>query len=294
MICNKCNKRTDGNFAGAHARWCTHKKELELMCICGQSYTTEKKRQKKFCSLECGRSNRPGMSQEAKDTISRKRKKWLAENKTLHNWKRPNKHESFPANVFKKKLKEASVSFISEYQPLEDRFFSIDIAFPDRKIGIEINGNQHYNNDKSLKPYYQERHDLIEAAGWKIFEYHYSIAYNNDICNKIIDELKNEFDLSSVDYSFYIKQPKKDMRKYGSWKDAGKGRHSEWVEKQQKYIQCVLDSEIDFSKFGWVGKVADIINQKPQKVNNWMKAIMPEFYEARCFKRVSHMQATQI
>ena len=27
----------------------------------------------------------------------------------------------------------------------DGRFFSIDIAFPDEKIGIEVNGNQHYD-----------------------------------------------------------------------------------------------------------------------------------------------------
>lgn len=50
-------------------------------------------------------------------------------------------------------------------------------------------------------------------------------------------------------------------------------------------IDKILNSGIDFSKFGWVGKVSIILNKKPQKVNQWMKKYMPEFYENNCFKR---------
>jgi hypothetical protein len=58
-----------------------------------------------------------------------------------------------------------------------------------------------------------------------------------------------------------------------------------YVEKQQKYIDAILNSNIDFNKHGWVNFVALIINQKPQKVNNWMKRFMFEFYTNCCFKR---------
>lgn len=55
--------------------------------------------------------------------------------------------------------------------------------------------------------------------------------------------------------------------------------------KQQKYTKQIINSSINFSKFGWVKEVAKIINQKPQKVNKWMKRFLPEFYEKQCFKR---------
>ncbi|MDY5668732.1 MAG: hypothetical protein SPK43_05840 [Candidatus Onthovivens sp.] len=57
------------------------------------------------------------------------------------------------------------INFIEEYCPFIDSAISVDIAFPDIKIGIEINGNQHYNRDGSLKDYYQKRHDKLEEAG---------------------------------------------------------------------------------------------------------------------------------
>jgi uncharacterized protein YydD (DUF2326 family) len=76
------------------------------------------------------------------------------------------------------------------------------VAFPDKKIGIEINGNQHYNSDKTLKTYYQNRHDLIVADGWKLYELHYSFVFSKEIDNFIL-LLKNNFD-----YKFYIKKSK--------------------------------------------------------------------------------------
>lgn len=59
-------------------------------------------------------------------------------------------------------------------------------------------------------------------------------------------------------------------------------------KKQQEIkdiCQKLLDSNIDFSKFGWVGKASKIIGITPQKVNQWMKRNMLEFYNDKCFKR---------
>ncbi|MDO8641372.1 MAG: HNH endonuclease signature motif containing protein [Nitrosarchaeum sp.] len=50
-------------------------------------------------------------------------------------------------------------------------------------------------------------------------------------------------------------------------------------------IAKVQESDIDFTKFGWVQSVAKLINKKPQKVNHWMRKYMSIFYVQRCFKR---------
>lgn len=49
-------------------------------------------------------------------------------------------------------------------------------------------------------------------------------------------------------------------------------------------INLILQSGIDFSKYGWVSKVSLIINLPPQKVNVFMKKYMPDFYK-NCFIR---------
>lgn len=57
------------------------------------------------------------------------------------------------------------------------------------------------------------------------------------------------------------------------------------INKQLSIISLILNSDIDFSKLGWVSKTASIIGCKPQKVNSWMKKYMLEFYNVYCFKR---------
>lgn len=51
------------------------------------------------------------------------------------------------------------------------------------------------------------------------------------------------------------------------------------------YISQILNSNINFSKQGWVKEVSILINKQPQKVNMWMKKYMLNFYNDNCFKR---------
>lgn len=149
-------------------------------------------------------------TKERIEKLSNSAKKYLKENPDKHVWKKNSKFKSKPCEIFKEQLKKNDITFVEEYTPLLDRSFSIDIAFPDKKIGIEINGNQHYSANGVLKKYYQERHDLIIASGWKIYEYHFSIVYDIELIKKIIQELKVNFNLSLIDYTFYIKKINKE------------------------------------------------------------------------------------
>ena len=49
-------------------------------------------------------------------------------------------------------------------------------------------------------------------------------------------------------------------------------------------IEKVKNSNIDFTKLGWVSEVSKLINKKHQKVSKWMKMYCPDIYE-KCFKR---------
>ncbi len=129
-------------------------------------------------------------SEKSKRLMSEKRKEYLLNNPDKHPWKK-NKFKSIPCENIKNFLKEKNFKFEEEFQPLCDRFFSIDIAFTDIKLGIEINGNQHYSevSTNTLTEYYQKRHDLIEKSGWKSLEVNYAYGFKiDDFCNI----LKNE------------------------------------------------------------------------------------------------------
>jgi hypothetical protein len=149
---------------------------------------------------------RPKLSSSQKLKLSEKRKEWLAANPDKHPWKKKSKFDSEPCQNLKAALTDAGVDYNAEFTPLSDRFFSIDIAFPSLKLGIEVNGEQHYNRDGSLRSYYQERHDLIEESGWKLYEIHYSSCYSKEKINSIVKSLIENHDLKNVDLTFEIKQ----------------------------------------------------------------------------------------
>lgn len=133
------------------------------------------------------------LSDEQKKKQSDSMKAWLIKNPDKHLWRKPDKHRSIPCSTLKKKLEDSGVVFVEEFMPLNDRLFSIDIAFPEKKIGIEVNGNQHYNKeDGKLKPYYQERHDLIEAVGWRLIELHFTMVYDSTVVSLLVNDLKRE------------------------------------------------------------------------------------------------------
>ena len=58
-----------------------------------------------------------------------------------------------------------------------------------------------------------------------------------------------------------------------------------YKKKNKPLINLIKNSNINFSKFGWVKQVAKLINKHPQKINAWMKKYMKDFYENNCYKR---------
>ena len=151
--------------------------------------------------------NKFKMSDDTKQKIRKKRIQWLKDNPEKHPWKKHTKFISKPCEKLKKILNNHNISFKSELTPLQNRHFSIDIALLDKRIGLEVNGNQHYNSDKTLKPYYKKRKELIEQNGWKIYDIHYSKIYDDEFILKLINELLMETPLT-LDLDFDIRKTK--------------------------------------------------------------------------------------
>lgn len=181
------------------------------------------------------------LSESTKNLMSERKKQWCRENPDKLNWKKADHFKSPPCEHFKSKLSERGIPFVEEYQPLQDRFFSIDIAFPDKKIGIEINGNQHYDRDGNLKPYYQERHNLIERNGWRLLELHYVSAWDEKVLNSTVKFLTENVDFS-VSYSEYFKNKRKVKVK------SFKKRISFRPEKEILISMLEKDSVLELSK----------------------------------------------
>lgn len=222
---------------------------------------------------------------KVKRQISEGRKKWIANNTEKHGWNL-SKGKSVPAENLKERLRREGIKFVEEYRPLTDRLYSLDIAFPERMTAIEVNGNQHYELNGSLRPYYRDRHRLIESAGWKLYEVHFSKVFSDEIMDTIRDILNDRIVDTSFDYDKWIISPKKRKDIENKRREEKKKRIEEIKnQKIEELIQSLLDSDIDFSRFGWVERASRLLGIQPQKVSGWMKRYMSDFYEERCFKR---------
>jgi hypothetical protein len=146
------------------------------------------------------------LSQETKDKLSIARKKYLSENPDKCVWKTNDKFKSIPCEKVKLELTKLGIKFEEELQPLLhiQRMFSMDISFPELKIAFEINGGQHYSGGV-LAEYYQKRHDLIESAGWKLYEIPYHVAMREDFVYNFIQPIILGKEPLNYDTSLYQK-----------------------------------------------------------------------------------------
>lgn len=186
------------------------------------------RRNKNGLCLKCFReSGLNKMSEEVKQIISQKRKQYLKDNPDKHPWKIKNKFKSKPCENFKTILKENNYEFLEEFTPNFDKNYSIDIAFPEKMIGIEINGNQHYERDGTLKKYYQDRHDYIEGLGWKLYQIHYSLCFDVNYVLDLVAKIvlsPNKIEFNHEEYVIKKMERKSCYNKCScgsqKWKDA--------------------------------------------------------------------------
>ena len=134
------------------------------------------------------------LSEETKRKISEGRKKWIKENPDKYPWKRKEgRFVSVPCEHLKDILHSNKFEFIEEYtDETWEHKYSLDIAFPNKRFAIEVNGTQHYNRDGSLKEYYQKRHDYLVSCGWDVLELYYSKCFNNEEVEYIKSLIKDK------------------------------------------------------------------------------------------------------
>lgn len=292
--CKHCKKIFDNlsvQDKANHSRWCDEnpksamRKHKTLSCVrCGiQFQLLNPKDKKRTCQYECQHSH----TDEQKKKLQDIRKEFLKLNPDKHVWKRSNKFKSVPCENVKSFLIKRDISFIEEYSPSEEKHYSIDVAFPNLKIGVEINGNQHYNKDGTLEKYYRERHDYLVALGWRLIEVHYSRCFSDESIEKIFDfsipfDQNEEIERIKV----LLNKPKKHKRQR---EEAIVDRYSPGWKLWEEKKNVIFEHDIDFSRYGWVQRVALVLGIKGQKVNKWMKKYQPEFYEQHCYTRKNNI-----
>ena len=151
---------------------------------------TRKDRHKK--GLYDDRLSRP-QTEETKQRISRARKKYLSENpdKVPYLLNHHSKGPSYPEKYWTEVLDSRDIIYEAEYRV---GLYSLDFAIIDKKIDLEIDGNQHYF-DKRIQESDMRRTKYLESLGWSVIRIRWSdyqklskeqrTQYVNDVIRKI-------------------------------------------------------------------------------------------------------------
>lgn len=112
-------------------------------------------------------------TEKEKEHLSRKLREYYILHPDLVPYKKNHHHlkESYPERYFKKVF---HIEKFPEYK--QDFYFKgyfLDIAYPSVKIDIEINGSQHYVDDRIVK-HDIKRKSVLESYGWKCYPINWS------------------------------------------------------------------------------------------------------------------------
>ncbi len=213
-----------------------------------------------------GKKRKP-LSELHKEKVSKGMKKAHSEGRAWNIGKsRWNNEPSYPEKFFMNVIENEfdDKNYVREYSVGK---YSIDFAWPDKKIAIEIDGAQHERFEE-YKLRDQTKDQLLESLGWKVQRINWK-TFSNDTINIIsfLKDFVNHGIILELNVDFNkVKIDKKRIL----------------IEEKIKLIE---NSNINFGEYGWVGKVSKILNITPQKVNQWIKNNMFEFYQEKCFKR---------
>ena len=225
-------------------------------------------------------SKRPHLTEEHKQHIRLGLAKWR---QTHHDeFLQYSRGKSKCCENFKNMLHEAHISFIEEYAPfLPDRLYSLDVAFPKIKIGIEINGSQHYKSNGELNDITLVKQHYFEDRGWKIIQIYYKDCYN-----ATVERFEDIFKLPIRDTK-YIESDILSIRKRKEASDKQKFELKEAKRKQQEIVETqnkqivydlVNNSGIDFTHSGWSQKAQEFVYAKNHKWKNGIFRIIRRYY----------------
>jgi very-short-patch-repair endonuclease len=249
---------------------------------------------KTCCSKECLLKSRKEniISDFTKEKISKSMKKAHKEGRA-NNWQDSKKvhNPSYPESFFKNIIENEfdDKNYISEYRVGQ---YSIDFAWLNKKLAIEIDGKQHEYSENKNRDFQKDK--LLKENGWKILRIKWIDLFNNtsdwiNIANDFINNSINFINYYDLIFESYQNEIDCEMLMKLlniQFKIDKLGRkHLIDINELNTYKKLICESDIDFSKFGWVNKVSKILNISPQKVNKWMKRNMLDFYNEKCFKR---------
>lgn len=134
----------------------------------GTEYKLSEETRKKMSASSSGRKH----SEETKKRLSKHRIEFLKENPDMVPYKlnHYSKGPSYPEIYWKGILDAHNVDYVEEYQISS---YSLDFALVDKKIDLEIDGEQHYLDQRIVESDIR-RTEFLENEGWTIIRIRWS------------------------------------------------------------------------------------------------------------------------
>lgn len=172
------------------------KTKINFTCqYCKVCFENKNKEQKGIHELHCRmnpnrkpypREGKP-VSEEQRKKLSETQKRNLKEGKVFGYKLNHSSKVSFPEQYFMEVLKDLPVKY-----NFQVGLYQLDFAIPEKKVYIEVDGEQHYT-DKRIVAHDKERTEVLNNLGWKCLErIRWSIYQKLDedskkeYCNKLI------------------------------------------------------------------------------------------------------------
>ena len=227
-----------------HIRWCKSNPE----------------RQDSYCNRDF-----KNVSEETRKKISNSMKKYYCGSSI---WRTQiEKRKSYAEQYFDDCFPEAEKNYHV------NRFF-LDLAWPDRKVYLEVDGEQHYTKEGLKRD--KERDIILENEGWILIS---RVRWSE--FQKLSQEEKEDF-IYRVGALVVAHEPHKLDIRSGSIPSPEK--ISEIQKKKEDRWNIIQQSNIDFSKFGWVKEVSKLFGISENKAGAYIAKNFPEFYK-NCYKR---------
>jgi len=130
-------------------------------------------------------------SEETKKKISKIRRNFLKENpdKVPYLLNHHSKGMSYPEKYFEKVFRNENIDLVYHFRI---GTYQLDFSDPARKIDIEIDGEQHYCDNKIVKSD-QRRNKYLEDRGWIVYRVRWShyVSMDKEIKKLIIKEVRS-------------------------------------------------------------------------------------------------------
>lgn len=226
------------------------------------------------------------LSDEIRKKISISMKKYLDENpdKTPYLLNHSSK-ESYPEKIFRERLERENIQFVQEYKILR---YSLDFAFPDKKINVEIDGETHLQ--KNVQKIDAERNKILQNLGWKVLRFRtFDVKTNIENCVQILKtELENSdvvqiFDIEKYKNKIEFERNNKELVKIQKQNERIERRRLKSIENdagwKEKFDNILNSTSFDKNimlKLGWNANIARQLNISHTQVRRVFKKFYPE------------------